>query len=114
MTKQRSDCMSESAQPVLDANRVMDVRPIPCTIKHGLILKTWHDLAVGEHFILLNNHDPVPLRHQFEAEFFGAFTWEYLACEPGEFRIKLTKHHVTPWLSEQVCPTAAANDHEHS
>ena len=40
----------------------MDVRPIPCSIKHGLILKTWRELPVGDYFILLNDHDPVPLR----------------------------------------------------
>ena len=46
----------------------MDVRPIPCSVKHGLIIKQWLDLAVGEHFILLNDHDPVPLHYQFAAQ----------------------------------------------
>lgn len=76
---------------LLDSERVMDVRPIPCSIKHGLILKTWRELTVGTFFILLNDHDPIPLRYQFEAEFPGAFTWDYLERGPEDFRVKITK-----------------------
>jgi uncharacterized protein (DUF2249 family) len=83
--------MTHTDQPLVDANKVMDVRPIPCSIKHGLILKTWFELAVGDYFILLNDHDPVPLRYQFEAEFGGAFTWEHLQRGPAEFRVKISK-----------------------
>ncbi len=83
--------MNIETQNLLDENRVMDVRPIPCSIKHGLILKTWRELALNSYFILLNDHDPVPLRYQFLAEFPGAFTWDYLERGPEEFRVKITK-----------------------
>jgi uncharacterized protein (DUF2249 family) len=83
--------MTTQTENILDANKVMDVRPIPCSIKHGLILRTWYDLPVGDHFILLNDHDPVPLRYQFEAEFGRAFTWEYLERGPADFRVKISK-----------------------
>ncbi len=79
------------APKLIDANRVMDVRLIPCSVKHGLIIKNWLDLAVGEHFILLNDHDPVPLYYQFSAQWPGAFTWEHLAKGPTEFRVKIEK-----------------------
>jgi uncharacterized protein (DUF2249 family) len=72
-------------------DKVMDVRPIPCAIKHGLIIRAWLDLAAGDHFILLNDHDPVPLYYQFSAQWPGAFTWERLAVGPEEFRVKITK-----------------------
>jgi uncharacterized protein (DUF2249 family) len=83
--------MTTQTASLLDANKVMDVRPIPCSIKHGLILKTWFELPVGDHFILLNDHDPVPLRYQFQAEFGAAFTWEYLEKGPADFRVKISK-----------------------
>ena len=70
--------MPTDATPAIGPDKVMDVRPIPCSIKHGLILKTWRELPVGDHFILLNDHDPVPLGYQFEAEFPGTYKWEYL------------------------------------
>ena len=74
-----------------EADIPFDVRPIPCRVKHGLIFQRWLDLPVGQHFVLLNDHDPVPLRYQFEAEFPGALSWEYLERGPEDFRVKITK-----------------------
>ncbi len=76
---------------LIGPDRVMDVRPIPCSVKHGLIIRTWLGLAVGEHFVLLNDHDPVPLFYQFSAQWPGAFTWEHLVKDPYECRVKITK-----------------------
>ena len=76
---------------IVGPDKVMDVRPIPCSIKHGLILQTWFNLPVGDYFILLNDHDPVPLRYQFQAEFGQAFNWEYVERGPEDFRVKITK-----------------------
>ena len=72
-------------------DKVMDVRPIPCSIKHGLIMRTWTELSVNDHFILLNDHDPVPLYYQFAALFPGAFSWDYIERGPEDFRVKITK-----------------------
>lgn len=74
-----------------DADVPFDVRPIPCRVKHGMIFQRWLDLPVGGYFVLLNDHDPVPLRYQFEAEFPGALSWEYLERGPEDFRVKITK-----------------------
>jgi uncharacterized protein (DUF2249 family) len=76
---------------LVDPHKVMDVRPIPCSVKHGLIIRTWLDLAVDDHFVLLNDHDPVPLYYQFAAQWPGAFSWEHLVKGPDEFRVKITK-----------------------
>src|SRR5262252_4884769 len=76
---------------LIGPDRVMDVRTIPCSIKHGLIIQTWIDLPVGEYFILLNDHDPVPLYYQFSAQWPGTFTWQHLVKEPQEVRVKITK-----------------------
>ncbi len=76
---------------LIGPDKTMDVRPIPCTIKHGLIIKTWEELPVGDHFILLNDHDPIPLHYQFSAEYPDAFSWDYLERGPSDFRVKITK-----------------------
>ncbi len=81
----------ETPRSYIGPDKVMDVRPIPCSIKHGLIVQTWRELAVGDHFILLNDHDPVPLRYQFLAEWPDTFNWEYLEKGPEDFRVKITK-----------------------
>lgn len=83
--------MNNQTEQIIDGNKVMDVRPIPCSIKHGLIIRTWEQMPVGDHFILLNDHDPVPLRYQFMAEYPGTFSWEYLERGPEDFRVKITK-----------------------
>jgi uncharacterized protein (DUF2249 family) len=77
--------------PELGADRMLDVRETPCSIKHGLILQTFINLPVGDFFILRNGHDPVPLRYQFEAEFPGNFTWDYVHRRPEEVAVKITK-----------------------
>ncbi|MCX6893976.1 MAG: DUF2249 domain-containing protein [Verrucomicrobia bacterium] len=76
---------------LIGLDKVMDVRPIPCSVKHGLIIRTWLALPVGDHFILLNDHDPVPLFYQFSAQWPDTFTWEHLVKGPEEFRVKVTK-----------------------
>ena len=76
---------------LIGPDNVMDVRPIPCSIKHGLIIRTWLDLPVGAYFILLNDHDPVPLFYQFSAQWPGTFSWQHLVRTPDEVRVKITK-----------------------
>jgi uncharacterized protein (DUF2249 family) len=84
----------------LGEDKVMDVRPIPCSVKHGLIIKQWLELPVGDYFVLLNDHDPVPLFYQFSAEWPGAFTWQHLLKGPEEFRVKITKLKATVPIGE--------------
>jgi len=76
---------------LIGPDKVMDVRPIPCSVKHGLIIQAWLQLPVGDHFILLNDHDPVPLYYQFAAQWPGTFEWKHLVKGPDEFRVKITK-----------------------
>ena len=71
--------------------KTFDGRSIPCSVKHGLIIQKWLDLAVGDYFVLLNDHDPVRMRDQFSAEWPGAFAWQHLQNGPDEFRVKITK-----------------------
>lgn len=74
---------------------MLDVRETPCSIKHGLIIENYIRLGVGEHFVLRNGHDPVPLRYQFEAEFPGTFTWEYVHRMPEDVAVKISKIKAT-------------------
>ena len=68
-----------------------DVREIPCRVKHARIFQRWAELPVDAHFVLINDHDPVPLYYQFAAQFPGAFSWEYLVAGPDEFHVKIAK-----------------------
>ena len=81
--------MSQTSES-LDLTR-FDVRDIPCRVKHAQIFQRWLDLPVGQHFVLINDHDPIPLYYQFDAQFPDAVTWEYLERGPDEFHVKITK-----------------------
>lgn len=68
---------------------VLDVREIIPRERHPRIFDTWDALPPGGAFELVNDHDPRPLRYQFEAERPEAFTWEYLAEGPEEWRVRI-------------------------
>ena len=80
-----------STDNVIGPDKVMDVREIPCSIKHGLILRTCLELPVGDHFILLNGRDPMHLREHIATSWPEAFSWDYVLKKPDEFRVKITK-----------------------
>lgn len=71
----------------------LHVTEIPPAEKHPTIFDTFDDLEAGESFVIVNDHDPVPLKYQFEAERGEeAFDWEYLEEGPETWRVKLTNN----------------------
>jgi uncharacterized protein (DUF2249 family) len=69
----------------------LDVRVIPPREKHPTIFQTFEALEPGASFVLVNDHDPFPLRFQFEAERSGQFGWEYLEQGPQVWRVEISK-----------------------
>ncbi|HET9969349.1 MAG TPA: DUF2249 domain-containing protein, partial [Streptosporangiaceae bacterium] len=67
----------------------LDVRDMPPARRHEAIFATYEDLAPGAAFVLVNDHDPKPLRYQFEAEHTGQFTWEALVPGPEVWRVRI-------------------------
>src|SRR5690625_3294559 len=81
----------------------LDARVIPRPEKHKTIFATFAKLAAGESFVLLNDHEPEPLRQEFEREHPGSFGWEYL--EKGRERGALWRTRISrlsstavPWI----------------
>jgi uncharacterized protein (DUF2249 family) len=70
----------------------LDVRVIPPREKHPAIFQTFDGLQPDESFVLVNDHDPFPLRYQFEAERPGAFGWKYLEKGPQVWRVRISRH----------------------
>jgi uncharacterized protein (DUF2249 family) len=67
----------------------LDVRDLPPARRHETIFETYQALAPGAGFVLVNDHDPKPLRYQFEAEHPGEFTWDYLENGPQAWRVRI-------------------------
>lgn len=68
---------------------IIDVRDIVPRERHPKIFATFEALTPGQSFQLVNDHDPKPLRYQFEAEMPDRFTWEYLEEGPEAWRVRI-------------------------
>lgn len=64
----------------------LDVRDMAASHRHETIFAEYSALVPGAGFVLVNDHDPKPLRYQFEAEHSGEFTWDYLEAGPKVWR----------------------------
>jgi uncharacterized protein (DUF2249 family) len=87
----RDEDESEDSATGIEVIDDLDVRSLPPAQRHELIFEAYENLDDGEGFVLVNDHDPKPLYHQFEAEEGPEFTWKYRQKEPGEFRVLVGK-----------------------
>lgn len=83
--------MSETA-----ATPVIDVRPIPKPQRHLLIFDALEKLAVGRSLVVLNDHNPIPLRGQVEAIYGSQFSWRYIEEGPHQYRLQFTRREPAP------------------
>jgi uncharacterized protein (DUF2249 family) len=67
----------------------LDVRVIPPREKHPTIFRTFDSLASGQAMVIINDHDPKPLKYQLEAERPGKFAWTYEADGPDVWRVRI-------------------------
>ena len=73
------------------ADQILDIRPVPPPQKHPTIFRTLDALAPGDSLLLVNDHDPRPLRYQLQIERPGQFDWTPLAEGPVEWRIRIAR-----------------------
>jgi uncharacterized protein (DUF2249 family) len=78
--------MSSAAVP-----STVDVRTVAPRERHALIFSTFRALRPGEAMELVNDHDPRPLYHQFQAEMPGSFSWHDLEQGPATWRVAITR-----------------------
>jgi len=69
----------------------VDTRPMAAKDRRMLVFWTFDQLGVGMTMELVNDHDPVTLRSQFELEKPNLFSWEYLESGPAVWRVAVTK-----------------------
>ena len=80
--------------PVL-AGPDLDVRDLPPAQRHATIFGACHALLPGAGFVLVNDHDPRPLRYQLEAEHPGEFTWDYRQSGPDVWQVRIGRPAAT-------------------
>ena len=57
----------------------LDVRPLRKPDKQPAVFAAYADLPVGGSSVLINDHDPIHLREEFESDYSGGCSWEHLA-----------------------------------
>lgn len=67
----------------------LDVRRIPHAARHEQIFAAVDRLVPGEGFVIVNDHDPKPLRSQLDARSPGQVSWDYLAEGPQIWRVRI-------------------------
>jgi regulator of cell morphogenesis and NO signaling len=60
-------------------------------LKHPTILKRFDDLGSGESFLLVNDHDPIPLYYEMKAEKGEIFDWKKIEDGPEVWKVQITK-----------------------
>jgi uncharacterized protein (DUF2249 family) len=73
------------------ADLELDIRIVPPRDKHPTIFRTFDGLPAGSAFTLINDHDPAPLRHQFEATRTDRYGWTYVERGPVVWRVRIEK-----------------------
>lgn len=79
------------AAPAPDGSAELDVRVLPHGQRHEIIFGRLDALAPGEALVIVNDHDPKPLRYQTEALWPDRFTWTYREAGPQTWRVAITR-----------------------
>jgi len=72
-------------------SEALDLREVPRPLRHPLVFEKLDALALGSSFVLINDHDPVPLSRQIESMRPGQAAWEYIQRGPDLFRIHIRR-----------------------
>ncbi|MBS0302810.1 MAG: DUF2249 domain-containing protein [Proteobacteria bacterium] len=69
----------------------IDVRMIAPHERHARLFDQFDGLLPGEAFVIINDHNPVPLRRQLDSRSPGELQWRYLQDGPDLWRVQIGK-----------------------
>lgn len=68
-----------------------DVRTLVPIERHKKLLQVFKELPVGESFVFVNDHDPIPLFYEFRSIHGDVVGWEYLNKGGRDWKVKVTR-----------------------
>lgn len=80
----------------------LDLREIPVFERHPRIFDEWEGLEPDGILQLINDHDPKPLRYQFEGEYKDKFSWEYVSNGQPDWIVNITKLRLAQATGEEL------------
>ena len=72
-----------------DSTPVLDVRPIPHSIRHATVFGAFDAIPAGWSLIIVAPHAPMPLLKQLSER--APIEWEFLEEGPEAWRVKITR-----------------------
>src|SRR5690625_5187456 len=69
----------------------LDVRSLIPIKRHEKLLALFKELPVGDSFVFINDHDPIPLYYEFRSVHGDVVGWEYLHRGGREWKVKVTR-----------------------
>lgn len=69
----------------------LDVRALPHGHRHDEIFTRLQKLDSGEALVIVNDHDPRPLRYQLDALWPAAFAWRYREEGPAQWKVEVAR-----------------------
>lgn len=69
----------------------LDVRVLVPIQRHELLVRLFKELPVGENFIFINDHDPIPLYYEFKSIYGDVVDWIYLNKGGRDWKVKVTR-----------------------
>jgi uncharacterized protein (DUF2249 family)/CRP-like cAMP-binding protein len=79
----------DGVMPVSDLE--LDVRSVPPAERHPKIFALFASLREGQALVLLSDHEPRPLRSEFEDKQRGLFTWVQRRLGDGRWEIRIAR-----------------------
>lgn len=73
----------------IPVEKIYDARAIPCETKQAQVFSRAKNLTSGDFFVLVNGHNPMPLRYLLESAFPGQFSWDYVEKGPELFAVRI-------------------------
>lgn len=82
---------TDGAGASVDVSEELDLCQFPRSQRHALVFERFDALAVGESFVLVNDHNPVLLDRELENTRPGQAVWERLDRGPEKYHIRIRR-----------------------
>jgi uncharacterized protein (DUF2249 family)/CRP-like cAMP-binding protein len=97
--------LREKADSMLIPDLDLDVRSIPPAKRHPKIFALFASLRAGQTLVLISDHEPRPLRAEFEQTQPGLFTWDQRRLGDGRWETRIARAASCSPLSGDVQAT---------
>jgi len=78
----------------------IDIRIVPPAQRHPLIFTTFDALPLAGAFEIVNDHEPLPLRRQFEITRPGQFDWSVVEAGPAVWQVRISRRAIGAPMAE--------------